>query len=124
MSDTVLVALIAAGVPATVSIITAVLQLRSKKLTNLLEENRQYFETRCKEVEKCMTEGQRKDELAITRVELMMLMTHDPENVMAIEKLARKYFDPNGLNGDSYMSKFYSKWAKKHDADYTFVTHL
>ena len=66
--------------------------------------------------------GQRADKLAITRLELMMLMSHDPDNVLEIERLARKYFVD--MEGDSYMSKVYSDYAKKYKADHTFVTHV
>ena len=122
MSDTVLTALIAAGVPAIVTIVSAILQHRSKKLTDTMKENCAHMDERFNEVDKKIVEGQRKDELAITRVELMMLMAHNPENVLEIERLAKKYFTPP-LNGDSYMSQLYSEYAKKYKADHTFVTH-
>lgn len=122
MSDTVLTALIAAGVPAIVTIVSAILQHRSKKLTDAMKENCAHMDERFNEVDKKIVEGQRKDELAITRVELMMLMTHNPDNVVEIERLAKKYFSPP-LNGDTYMSQLYSDYAKKYGADHTFVTH-
>lgn len=122
MSDTVLTALIAAGVPAIVTIVSAILQHRSKKLTEAMKQNCEHMDERFNEVDKKIAEGQRKDELAITRVELMMLMTHNPDNVVEIERLAKKYFTPP-LNGDSYMSQLYSDYAKKYKADHTFVTH-
>ena len=124
MSDTVLTALIAAGVPAIVTIVSAILQHRSKRLTEAMKKNCDHMDERFDELRREMKNGQQKDEQAITRLELMMLMTQDPENVLEIEKLARKYFDPNGLNGDSYMSKIYSDYAKEYNADHTFVTHL
>lgn len=52
---------------------------------------------------------------AITRVELMMLMEDDPENITAIEQMARRYFID--LKGDMYMSKKYSEWAKAYGGD-------
>ena len=122
MSDTVLTALIAAGVPAMVTIVSAILQHRSKKLTEAMKQNCDHMDERFNEVDKKIAEGQRKDELAITRVELMMLMTHNPDNVVEIERLAKKYFTPP-LNGNSYMSQLYSDYAKKYKADHTFVTH-
>ena len=122
MSDTVLTALIAAGIPAIVTIVSAILQHRSKRLTDAMKENCAHMDERFNEVDKKIAEGQRKDELAITRVELMMLMTHNPDNVLEIERLAKKYFTPP-LNGDSYMSQLYSDYAKAYGADHTFVTH-
>lgn len=58
-------------------------------------------------------------EQAVTRVELMMLMEHDPENVVAIEQMAKYYFDE--LKGDKYMTSKYSAWAKQYGGDMTIV---
>lgn len=58
-------------------------------------------------------------EQAVTRLELMMLMEHDPENVVAIEQMARYYFDE--LKGDKYMTGKYSAWAKQYGGDMTIV---
>lgn len=60
-----------------------------------------------------------KHEQAVTRVELMMLMEHDPENVVAIEQMAKHYFGE--LKGDKYMTSKYSAWAKQYDGDMTIV---
>lgn len=60
-----------------------------------------------------------RQEQAITRVELLMLMEHDPENVVAIEKMARYYF--RELGGNSWMSERYSKFAKEHGLDTSFL---
>ena len=120
MSDTVLTALIAAGVPACVTIVSAILQHRSKRLTEAMKKNCDHMDEQFEGLRQEMKAGQRKDEQAITRLELMMLMTHDPENVLEIEKLARKYFVD--LEGNTYMSKMYSDYAKKYKADHTFVT--
>lgn len=56
---------------------------------------------------------------SITRVELLGLMEHDPENTVAIEKLARHYFTV--LKGDKWMSERYSRYAKEHGLDTSFV---
>lgn len=56
---------------------------------------------------------------SITRVELLGLMEHDPENTVAIEKLARYYFTT--LKGDKWMSERYSRYAKKYNLDTSFV---
>lgn len=58
-------------------------------------------------------------EQAVSRLELMMLMEHDPENTVAIEQLARYYF--NTLGGDKYMTGKYSAWAKKYGGDTSLV---
>ena len=49
------------------------------------------------------------DELATTRLELMVLMQHDPDNVIEIEKLARHYFLQ--LGGNSYLTSVFSKYC-------------
>ena len=53
-----------------------------------------------------------KDELATTRLELMVLMEHDPDNTIEIEKLARHYFLE--LKGNSYLTSVFSKWCATH----------
>lgn len=60
-----------------------------------------------------------RQEQAVTRVELMMLMEHDPENVAAIEKMARYYFQE--LNGDLYLTSKYSDWAKAYGGDISII---
>lgn len=60
-----------------------------------------------------------RQEQSITRVELLTLMTQDPENKAAIEKMARYYFKT--LNGDLWMTSKYSAWAKEHNGDITIV---
>lgn len=62
--------------------------------------------------------NQSKNELATTRVELIMLIEHDPNNVVEIEKVAKSYFS-NG--GDWYMTSLYSQYAKEYGADTSFV---
>lgn len=56
---------------------------------------------------------------ALTRVELTVLMEHDPTNVAAIEKMAKYYFQD--LNGNLYMTQKYSDWAKKYGGDITII---
>lgn len=58
-------------------------------------------------------------EQAVTRLELMMLMEHDPENVVAIEQMAKHYFGE--LKGDKYMTGRYSAWAKQYGGDMAIV---
>lgn len=60
-----------------------------------------------------------KDELATTRLELMVLMEHDPDNVIEIEKLARHYF--SDLKGNSYLTSVFSRWCREHGANCEIV---
>lgn len=61
----------------------------------------------------------KRHEQSITRVELIALIEHDPENIAAIEKIARYYF--RELDGDSYMLQKYSSWAKQYGGDITII---
>lgn len=54
-------------------------------------------------------------EQATTRIELMVLMEHDPTNVAAIEKLAYHYFVD--LEGDTYLTGMYSTWCHEYGGD-------
>ena len=64
-------------------------------------------------------EANQRHEQAVTRVELMMLIEHDPENTVAIEQMAKYYFDT--LGGDKYMTSKYSTWAKEYGGDINIV---
>lgn len=66
-----------------------------------------------------MQASDREQTQAITRVELLMLMTQDPENKAAIEKMARYYF--KALDGDLWMTSRYSSWAREYGGDTTIV---
>ena len=59
------------------------------------------------------------DKQAATRIELMVLMNHDPYNTVAIERMARYYFQE--LDGDQYMTKMYSDWAREYGGDTSIV---
>lgn len=56
--------------------------------------------------------------LAIMRLELMSLITHDPDNIIEIERLGKKYFQ---AGGDSWMSSIYSEYAREHNLDTSFL---
>ena len=58
------------------------------------------------------TKETRKDTL---RIQLLMLLQQQPENIDTILKLAQTYFVE--LHGDWYMSSEFSKWAKKHEVE-------
>ena len=60
-----------------------------------------------------------KQEQSLTRLELIMLMEHDPENNAEIEKVAKHYFVE--LDGDWYMTGLYSQWAREHGGDISFM---
>lgn len=57
-------------------------------------------------------------DLAIMRLELMQLMETDPDNIVEIEMLGKKYFN---AGGNSYMSRLFSEWAKEHGGDPSIV---
>lgn len=61
-------------------------------------------------------------DLAIMRLELMSLIEDNPDNIVEIEMLGKKYFNPP-YNGDSYMSILYSQWANARGLDTSFITH-
>lgn len=50
-----------------------------------------------------------------TRTELMILIEHDSENTVAIEKMAKYYFQD--LDGDLYMTQKVSDWCNAHGRD-------
>lgn len=52
---------------------------------------------------------------AATRTELMILMEHDADNVVAIERMAKYYFQE--LDGDLYMTQKVSDWCIAHNRD-------
>lgn len=64
-------------------------------------------------------ESDEEQTLLLARLELLGLMEHDPDNTVAVEKLARRYFTV--LNGDSWMSERYSRYAHEHNLDTSFV---
>ena len=47
------------------------------------------------------------------RIQLLMLISHQPQNVDTILKLAEMYFVK--LKGDWYMTNEFGKWAKEHN---------
>lgn len=58
-------------------------------------------------------------EIQIARLELMMLIDIQPENVTEIEKVAKHYF--KDLGADWYLSGVYSAWAKKYGGNINVV---
>lgn len=66
-----------------------------------------------------INDHQKAQQLATTRVELMLLMEHDPTNKVEIERLARHYF--LDLGGNAWMSSRYSRWCAEHGGDASVV---
>lgn len=62
-----------------------------------------------------MQESDKQQNQAITRLELMNLMQTDADNVVAIEKMAKYYFQE--LDGDLYMTQKVSDWCSAQHRD-------
>ena len=62
-----------------------------------------------------MQESDKQQNQAITRLELMNLMQTDSDNVVAIEKMAKYYFQE--LDGDLYMTQKVSDWCASQHRD-------
>lgn len=62
-----------------------------------------------------MQESDKQQNQAITRLELMNLMQTDADNVVAIEKMAKYYFQE--LDGDLYMTQKVSDWCAAQHRD-------
>ena len=85
----------------------------------LIKEITASTNSRVDTLEQKIDDNYTKDELATTRLELMVLMEHDPDNVIEIEKLARHYF--SDLQGNSYLTSVFSRWCKEHGANCEIV---
>lgn len=59
--------------------------------------------------------------LSSTRNELILMIEHNPKNVIEIERLAKVYFVD--MKGDFYMTGLYSDWAREHGGDTSFVVY-
>ena len=66
-----------------------------------------------------LDEAHKESQLGITRLELQGLINDTPENRAEIEKLARYYFLE--LDGDTYMTSMYSKWATEYGGNIEIV---
>lgn len=53
--------------------------------------------------------------LDTTRLQLLILMEHQPDNIDTILSVAEYYFVK--LKGDLYMTVLFNKWAKEHKVD-------
>lgn len=95
--------------------ITGVFSWVQAKFTNAISSQIDEFRQEVKEANDSQ-------DLAIMRLELMNLIQNNPDNIVEIEMLGKKYFNPP-YNGDSYMSMVYSRWAKARGLDTSFITH-
>lgn len=66
-----------------------------------------------------MQESDKQQNQAITRLELMNLIQTDGDNIVAIEKMAKYYF--NDLEGDQYMTQKVSDWCVSHNRDCSVI---
>ena len=85
----------------------------------LLTEINASTNARVDALEKKIDDNHANEKAATTRLELMVLIDNDPDNIIEIEKLAKYYF--NDLNGNSYMTSMFSKWCKEHNANCEIV---
>lgn len=82
------------------------MQIEYKQCT---DERIESFKESVKELVETTRET-RKDTL---RIQLLMILENQPNNIDTILKLAETYFVI--LHGDWYMTSEFNKWAKKHD---------
>ena len=85
------------AVAARIETQTTEIQQEVQKLTEKVEEN------------------DKQSKVQLTRLELMMLMEHDPTNTVEIEKVAHHYFVDQGAN--SYISSLYNKWCHAYSGN-------
>lgn len=64
-------------------------------------------------------ENDKTNKQSATRTELMILIEHDSENTVAIERMAKYYFQE--LDGDLYMTQKVSDWCNSHERDCTSI---
>lgn len=82
------------------------------QMTNIKKDSDQKIEQLNSNIDELLTlsKDTRKDTI---RIQLLMVMSHNPENTDTILKLAEVYFVD--FIGDWYMTNEFSKWAKKHN---------
>lgn len=88
------------------------IQKDRQEMANIKKESNERAEKLDTTIDKVLavTEETRKDTV---RIQLLMILSHQPENTDTILKLAEKYFID--LDGDWYMTNVFGKWAKEHD---------
>lgn len=80
-----------------------------------LENQTQSIQAEVQQLSDKVSTKDRESELQLNRLELMMLMDNDPNNIVEIEKVAHHYF--KDLGGNSYMSSLYAKYCRQYGAD-------
>lgn len=70
-------------------------------------------------LQKELDESNRQQEISTLRLELMFMIKHNPQNVVEIEMLAKRYFVDYGAN--FYITEIYSNYAREYGADTSFV---
>lgn len=84
-------------------------------LATRLENQTASIQQEIKDLKKEADANNKQTELQLTRLELMTLIEADPENIIEIEKVAKRYF--HDLGGNAYMSSEYTRWCKQYQAD-------
>lgn len=82
------------------------------RMTKIKEDTNEKIQNLTNNIDKILavTNETRKDTV---RIQLLMVLSHQPDNVDTIFKLAEAYFV--GLQGDWYMTNEFVKWAKNHN---------
>lgn len=75
-------------------------------------------DARISNLQRELEENDKRQELAMLRLELLSLMSHDPTNIVEIEKVGRKYFSEGG---DWYLTGMFSEWCAKYGCDANIV---
>lgn len=75
--------------------------------------------SRIDSLEQKIDSNQQVNELSTTRLELLMMLEHDSDNVVEIEKLAKHYIID--LGGNTYITGLISRWCAEHDVDPSFL---
>ena len=96
------------AIVAIIGAITGVCSWVSSQFTNAVSAQISGFQQEVRDNDKV-------NKQAATRTELMVLMAHDSDNVLAIERMAKYYFQE--LDGDLYMTQKVSDWCKEHGRD-------
>ncbi len=106
---------------ALIGAVSWVVHQANSQVTLVVEQQVAPLSAEVIELKEQVSDYARNSELSITRLELSNLISHNPTNVLEIEKVARHYFVE--LGGDWYMSQIYSDWAREYGGDLAFVTH-
>lgn len=75
-------------------------------------------DARISQLQEEIEQNNEKQRLATLRLELLALMSYDPNNVVEIEKVGRTYL---GSGGDWYLTSLFSKWCNEHNCDASIV---